>query len=520
MQIAQHQNAAPLRDGHADGQLTDAQGNGLVVSGNGVFDPVKGFFSGVVLFQLPVTGGENDLVFLKYRVPFQQLCQSLGAVDSVQQPKRVAQLLPQFRGGVGVFFVCGQGVEKFYDFRLMDKSAAFVGGKEFVQIKGVVHAAILAGQIQTLLYLIVDHVGELIGEHGQPGQGSIGIVVVPVPAFLSGLLVRVGPVVNLRLGELFACQGLEGRAGEVKGVLPADAPKSPFCTHGVHALLGFVYNQQIEVQIPDPFELVVFTAEVYGTLQPLQGFEGHHAEFGFARHDGFQIFLPAQNARFALQRVRFGDKGKFTTPADEFLKIFRPGVGNAGPVGHDQHFCKAHLPDEIIGGQRFSKPGLGVPEKFRAAALKIVPGHVYGILLLLPQIVGAFFRAFGHSTGSKGVKVPQQPIPVRVEPLRTRFPRNIPGFQVVVKIVVGEVLAGAVLEHGIVLPGQFPADIRRVGLLLDARVDALPLGVAYLRPAVVVGDARGIVGVDHGDNALEALDLHGHVMPSPLHGFQ
>ena len=73
--------------------------------------------------------------------------------------------------------------------------------------------------------------------------------------------------------------------------------------------------------------------------------------------------------------------------------------------------------------------------------------------------------------------------------------------------MVGEILPGAVLEDGVVLPGQLELDTGGVGLLFDALGDGLLLGVADLRPALVIADAGGVVGIDHGDDTGERLNF-------------
>ena len=97
---------------------------------------------------------------------------------------------------------------------------------------------------------------------------------------------------------------------------------------------------------------------------------------------------------------------------------------------------------------------------------------------------------------------------VHMEPLGPPFPfQPHGGFQIGVKIVVGEIFPGAVLENGVVLPGQLILDAGGVGLLLDALGDGLLLGVADLRPALVVADAGSVVGVDHGDDTGKRLNF-------------
>ena len=65
------------------------------------------------------------------------------------------------------------------------------------------------------------------------------------------------------------------------------------------------------------------------------------------------------------------------------------------------------------------------------------------------------------------------------------------------EIVVGEHLAAAVIVDGIAPPLLMEQHIGGVGLLFQAFVHRL-LGVADLRPAVVPGNFRGGIGVDHG----------------------
>ena len=101
----------------------------------------------------------------------------------------MGQLLPQFRRGKGILLLGRQGVEKFFDLLLTNELSLFIGGEKFIQVKGVVHCPLLLGEVQSLLNALPDHAGELIGEHGQLGQGLIRIFVLPIPAFFGLLLV-------------------------------------------------------------------------------------------------------------------------------------------------------------------------------------------------------------------------------------------------------------------------------------------------------------------------------------------
>ena len=80
-------------------------------------------------------------------------------------------------------------MEELFDLLLMDEIPLLIGGEKFIQVKGVVHRPLLLGEIQTFFNALPNHTGELIGEHGQLGQGLIGIFVFPIPIFLGLLLV-------------------------------------------------------------------------------------------------------------------------------------------------------------------------------------------------------------------------------------------------------------------------------------------------------------------------------------------
>ena len=84
-----------------------------------------------------------------------------------------------------------------------------------------------------------------------------------------------------------------------------------------------------------------------------------------------------------------------------------------------------------------------------------------------------------------------------MEPLVFAVVLHVQLAEVSVEIVVGEHLAAAVIVDGIAPPLLVEQHIGGVGLLFQAFVHRL-LGVADLRPAVVPGNFRGGIGVDHG----------------------
>ena len=135
-------------------------------------------------------------------------------------------------------------------------------------------------------------------------------------------------------------------------MLTVNLAECPLGTHGVHALLGLVHNEQIELQLAHPPQLIILPAKVDRALQSLQGFKGDHAlgrVISLTPHHS-HIVVPGQDPGAAPERVCVGHKSKFAPPADEFEEIVRPGVGDAWAVSDDQHLGKSHLPDQIVGG--------------------------------------------------------------------------------------------------------------------------------------------------------------------------
>ena len=137
---------------------------------------------------------------------------------------------------------------------------------------------------------------------------------------------------------------------------------------------------------------------------------------------------------------------------------------------------------------------------------------ILALSLLFPaELIGAAIHRLLHPVGSEFLEENLRGIAVDLEPFCTRLSVDLfHSLQIVVEIMVGKILSGAVLIYGIVLPAQLPADARRVGLLLDALYHILFFCVSDFRPAFMVGDARRLIGVDHGNDTPEGLNLHCH----------
>ena len=86
---AQHQHGCPFGNRNTCGKLPDRQCNCLVVLGDSFGHTVKRFLGRFIVVQSAVTHCRDDLVILENRMVVQLACQSLGAVHTVQQPKRM-----------------------------------------------------------------------------------------------------------------------------------------------------------------------------------------------------------------------------------------------------------------------------------------------------------------------------------------------------------------------------------------------------------------------------------------------
>ena len=413
----------------------------------------------------------------------------------------------------------------------MQELPVVVRQEELVQVESRIDGLVLILQHDPAAERIVDHGAQLVGVHQELGQALVGIVFLFVPALFGVLLVGIGPVEDLPVGELIPGQLLEGCAGQIQRVGALDVVEGFFSLVGLHTLLRLVHHQQVKGQalsllacravhvLPGhPAQLFVVAAKVDGTLQILQGDESHHALIEAA----LDVLVPGQDAELAAQGIRIADKAEIVLPADELVEILRPGVGDAGAVGDDQHPLKAHPHDQIIGAQRLAEAGLGVPQELLPAVRKPVRCPGDGALLLFAQrIAQAAFLRRGTPCG-KLVEVRPRFRPVYLEPLGFRLAFHMcNGIKIMVELVVSKGQAAAVLVNGVVPPEDLVGDVRGVVLLFDPLLHALLFSIADLRPAQVRRVIRVGIGVDHRDDGLKGANVGcAHFSSSPLHGFR
>ena len=197
--------------------------------------------------------------------------------------------------------------------------------------------------------------------------------------------------------------------------------------------------------------------------------------------------------------IHMADKEVAGLPAQKAHIVAVPAVGDGWTVGDDEHRLCIDLLAEIVDGKGLAKAGLGVPEVFPAGvALVIGLGVMDSPCLLLPQGVGdGSIQLHPAPVHAEILKIPPGLLPIQMEPLVFAVVLHVQLAEVGVEIVVGEHLAAAVIVDGIAPPLLVEQHIGGVGLLFQAFVHRL-LGVADLRPAVVPGNFRGGIGVDHG----------------------
>ncbi len=239
------------------------------------------------------------------------------------------------------------------------------------------------------------------------------------------LLIGIGPAINLLLNKFAAVQRTERRAGQEKVMVGCDGQEAFII--GVAALIGF----QILIHI---LFFIIRFKQAPGVFFPgtkVIFVKHHHVPVGdmhpfivgldAARGPVYpQIILKGTKAhkrsvliKLLIRHVIWMAAGKLPPLKIKVRhQVFAPGALHGGLEGKHQHLGKAHPLGKLIGGERFAKAHLGIPQKFGGAVLALFPvffgnaleifhGALHGGFLLRAhaKITGAVFhvvRAVHH----------------------------------------------------------------------------------------------------------------------------
>ena len=279
----------------------------------------------------------------------------------------------------------------------------------------------------------------------------------------------------------------------------ADAVKGKVGLVGVHALVGFVDDQHIPVQLGQVAQLLVLAAEILGAFHVLQADELNALIQLLALCGGIQIAQLVKHMGLPGKGIHMADEQIAGLPAQKAHIVAVPAIGDSRTVGDDEHRLCIDLLAEVVDGKGLAKAGLGVPEVFPAGvALVIGFGVADSSCLFFPQGVGdGGIQLHPAPVHAEILKIPPGLLPIQMEPLIFAVVLHVQLAEVGVEIVVSEHLAASVIVDGIAPPLLMEQHIGGVGLLFQAFVHRL-LGVADLRPTVVPGNFWGGIGVDHG----------------------
>ena len=155
---------------------------------------------------------------------------------------------------------------------------------------------------------------------------------------------------------------------------------------------------------------------------------------------------------------------------------------------------------------------------------EVVTGLCDGCFLFVTEFVRNRFRFLFFKNTAIRLKVIEhcsRVVSGDFEPFRSRFVFNVILLEIKMKVLVSEVVIGAIFKDGIPLPFKVPFDVGGMGLFLDPLFN-IPFGISDLGPAVVTGYFRGGIGVDHRPHVFGGVQLYSwhSFRSSPLRAIQ
>ena len=306
---------------------------------------------------------------------------------------------------------------------------------------------------------------------------------------------------------------------------PVDPVQRHVRAIGVHALMCFVDDEQIPVDLADLLQFVVFSPEKDRAFQILQRHKidqphGHGTIVcRFPLLPVFLIFLIGDNVFLSCDPVNRAHKEITRLAPDKTYIIRIPAVGDGRSVGNDQHAACPDPLHKVIDGQCLPETRLGIPEIFSTfMRLAICCGTRDSFLLFRPEdirhhclclrkhpVIRTILMKHIAGVLRRDVEpfVPVRSVEVFIPFIRRLLDPVLP--QICVKIMIGKGLSRSVIEYSIPLPFLMSLYACRMGLLPDACIDIL-LRIPDLDVPLMITDPRCRIGIDHGDNGSGRLN--------------
>ena len=164
-----------------------------------------------VVLELSVARRQHHLVVLEHGMPAQLADKRLCAVDPVQQPEGVLELVAQFRRGERETRLLRKRVQKSVHFGIVPETPVAVRLEEEVEVESI--RFLFTVDVDAARKFVAHHLGHPVRVETHPRKRDVRILgaVRVVPFGLRALLVRIRPVEDGLRRELAARKRLERR---------------------------------------------------------------------------------------------------------------------------------------------------------------------------------------------------------------------------------------------------------------------------------------------------------------------
>ena len=284
LHVREHEDSCPRLHRHACRQLADGESDRLRVGLRRLHHAVEALLRLCVfiLAEPPVACGEHDFVLAEHGMRGKEFRHGAAAVDAIQKPEGVRQLGAKLGRGKGELLLLRQGVEESLHFAFMLKFPALIRAEKCMEIKRI-FCVFALGEVESLPRLIGNHLRQPVRHHVELRKRGVRVRRLARKAPLRFLFVGIRPVEDLPRAEAPLCNRLERRARKMECEVTSNPLERLVRPVRVDALVRLVDDEQIPMEIFDPFELPMLTAEIDGAFQPLQALEGDHPRLFLSR---------------------------------------------------------------------------------------------------------------------------------------------------------------------------------------------------------------------------------------------